>query len=61
MNKMTILVTIEFVSIITTLILAVLILSEVKRDQYDVNRDGVANITDLSVLAAELNARSQGQ
>lgn len=28
-------------------------------DPLDVNRDGVANIQDLSVLAAELNARNQ--
>lgn len=28
-------------------------------DPLDVNRDGEANIVDLSVLAAELNARGQ--
>lgn len=30
-------------------------------DPLDVNRDGKANITDLSVLAAEVNERNNGQ
>lgn len=39
------------------LIVSLLTLNEVQHDPLDVNRDGEANLTDLSVLAAELNVR----
>lgn len=50
---------IEVVIIITILILSIMTLAEVKSDPLDVNNDGVADITDLSVLAAEVNERGK--
>lgn len=49
----------EIVAIAVILIISVATYNEVKRDPYDVNNDGVADITDLSVLAAEVNERGK--
>lgn len=61
MNKTSIAVigAIEVGVIVATFVMSCFILSEVQRDPLDVNRDGEANIVDLSVLAAELNERGQ--
>lgn len=49
----------EVIFMIGILVLGVATYNEVRRDPLDVNRDGEANIIDLSVLAAELNERGQ--
>jgi len=63
MEKETLLVTAlaitEIVAIALILIISVATYREVSRDPYDVNNDGVANIVDLSVLAAEVNERGK--
>lgn len=58
-NSIVILGALETAIICTTLIIGAWTLIEVRRDPLDVNRDGEANIVDLSVLAAELNERGQ--
>lgn len=61
MNKTSIAVigAIEVGVIVATFVMSCFILNEVQRDPLDVNRDGEANIVDLSVLAAELNERGK--
>lgn len=62
MNKETVLAVIGIFEVFVLILLfgmMVRIFNEVQRDPLDVNRDGEANIVDLSVLAAELNERGK--
>lgn len=58
-KTITIMAAIEIALVAAILVVGCMIYVEVKHDPYDVNGDGVANIVDLSVLAAEVNERGK--
>lgn len=58
-KTITIMAAAELIFMAAIVVLSIMTYSEVKSDPYDVNRDGVADITDLSVLAAEVNERGK--